>query len=49
MPITNSIYKTPIEQLQARQYQDYLAKLYIEIKAQTQTSTDPAYQKLYCI
>jgi hypothetical protein len=46
-PITNSVYKTPIEQLQAQQYQDYLAKLYIEIKAWAQTPTDPAYQKLH--
>jgi hypothetical protein len=49
VPITNeyAVYKTPIEQLQHRQYQDHLAKLHIEIKARAQTPTKPAYQKLY--
>ncbi len=48
-PITNkyAVYKTPIEQLQDQQYQDHLAKLHVEIKAQAQTPTEPAYQKLY--
>ncbi len=48
-PITNeyAVYKTPIEQLQDQQYQDQLAKLHVEIKAQAQTPTEPAYQKLY--
>ncbi len=48
-PLTNeyAIYKTPIEQLQSRRYQDHLAKLHVEIKARAQISTKPAYQKLY--
>jgi hypothetical protein len=43
-----AVYETPIEQLYAQLYQDKLAQLHREIKAQAQIPTEPGYQKLYC-
>src|SRR5436305_13424330 len=37
----------PIDQLEARIYQEHLAKLHVDIKARAQIPTKPSYQKLY--
>jgi hypothetical protein len=39
--------KAPMDQLEARIYQEHLAKLHVDIKARAQIPTKPAYQKLY--
>jgi hypothetical protein len=46
-PTNESTTNAPIEQLEARIYQEHLAKLHIDIKARAQIPTKPAYQKLY--
>ncbi|SRR6266487_3941791 len=42
-----TVYKTPIEQLNAQLYQDRLAKLHLDIKARACIPTKPTYQKLH--
>ena len=39
--------KAPIDQLEARIYQEHLAKLHADIKSRAQIPTKPAYQKLH--